>query len=58
MNYYIAVCSFSGAESVRKGEIIVINDKNTAEDLLKAGYIEPIEKTKTVIDENQQYREI
>ena len=55
MNYYIALCSFVGRASVRKGEIIVIKDKDTAEDLLKAGYVEPVEKA--AIDENQQYRE-
>ena len=56
---YIALCSFVGSiGSVRKREIIVINDKAIAEDLLKAGYIEPIDKTATVLDDNQQYRVI
>ena len=54
---YIALCSFVGRTgSVRRNEIIVINDKAIAEDLLNAGYIEPIDKTATVLDENQQYR--
>ena len=56
---YIALCSFVGSiGSVRKREIIVINDKAIAEDLLKAGYIEPIDKTVTVLKDDQQYRVI
>ena len=56
---YIALCSFVGSiGSVRKREIILINDKAIAEDLLKAGYIEPIDKTVTVLKDDQQYRVI
>ena len=56
---YIALASFVGCQgSVRKGEIIVINDKAIAEDLLKAGYIETIDKTATILNESQQYRVI
>ena len=56
---YIALCSFVGTcGSVRKREIIEIKDKALAEDLLNAGYIEPIDNTATVLDENQEYRVI
>ena len=44
---YKALVSFSGLISMRKGEINVINDKELVVDLIKAGYIEPIEKPKT-----------
>lgn len=56
---YIALASFVGTVgSVRKREIVVINDKAIAEDLMKAGYIAPIDNTTTVLDESQQYRVI
>lgn len=44
---YRALKGFSGLISMRKGEIKVINDKEIVVDLIKAGYIEPIEKPKT-----------
>ena len=44
---YKALVSFSGLVSMRKGEIKEINDKNIVTDLIRAGYIEPIEKPKT-----------
>lgn len=53
---YIALRSFSSSNSVAKGEIIEINDNNTAKDLLNAGYIELVENTDTIIDENKEYR--
>ena len=56
---YIALASFVGSMgSVRKNEIVVINDKAIAEDLMKAGYIEPIDKTVTVLKDDQEYRVI
>lgn len=56
---YIALTGFFGSiGNVRKNEIIVINDKAIAEDLMKAGYVEPIDNTATVLDKNQQYRVI
>ena len=55
---YIALTGFVGLASVRKGEIIVIKDNAVARDLLNAGYIEPIDKTATILDDNKQYREI
>lgn len=42
-----ALIGFSGLVSMRKGEIKEINDKNIVTDLIRAGYIEPIEKPKT-----------
>ena len=42
-----ALVSFSGLVSMRKDEIKEINDKNIVTDLIRAGYIEPIEKPKT-----------
>lgn len=53
---YIALTSFVGLASVRKGEIIAIKDNAVAKDLLNAGYIEPIDKTATILDDNKQYR--
>ena len=44
---YKALVGFSGLISMRKGEEREITDKYIAEDLLKAGYIEAIEKPKT-----------
>ena len=44
---YRALKGFSGLVSMRKGEIKEIKDKYIADDLLKAGYIEPVEKPKT-----------
>ena len=41
-----ALVSFSGLVSMRKDEIKEINDKNIVTDLIRAGYIEPIEKQK------------
>ena len=43
---YRAVKSFSGKESMRRGEIKAITDKNVVADLLRAGFIEEIKKTK------------
>lgn len=43
---YIAKVGFSGKVSMRKGEIKEISDKFIVNDLLKAGYIEPVEKPK------------
>ena len=37
---------FSGLVSMRKGEVKDIDDKNIVTDLIRAGYIEPIEKPK------------
>ena len=44
---YRALKSFSGLITMRKGEAKEIKDKHIVEDLLNAGYIEPIEKPKT-----------
>lgn len=54
---YIALRSFSGKMSVAKGEIIEIKDKAIIDDLTKAGYIELIDETATIIDKNKKYRE-
>lgn len=42
-----ALVGFCGLVSMRKDEIKDINDKNIVTDLIRAGYIEPIEKPKT-----------
>jgi len=44
---YKAKVGFSGRVSMSKGEVKEINDEYIVKDLLKAGYIEPIEKPKT-----------
>lgn len=44
---YRALIGFSGLVSMSKGEVKEIKDKYIADDLLKAGYIEPIEKPKS-----------
>ena len=44
---YRALIGFNGLVSMRKGEVKEIRDKNIVADLLRAGYIEPIEKPKT-----------
>lgn len=54
---YRALRSFSGSNSVAKDEIIEIKDEYIINDLLKAGYIEPIDDTMTIIDKNKKYRE-
>ena len=41
-----ALVSFSGLVSMSKGEVKEIRDKNIATDLLRAGYVEQIEKPK------------
>ena len=41
-----ALISFSGLVSMRKGEVKEIRDKNIVTDLLRAGYVEQIEKQK------------
>lgn len=43
---YKALICFSGKISMTKGQIKEIKDKNLIEDLLKAGYIEPLEEKK------------
>ena len=44
---YRALKGFSGLISMKNGEVKEIKDKYIVDDLLKAGYIEPIEKPKT-----------
>ena len=44
---YRALKGFSGLISMKKGDVKEINDKYIVDDLLKAKYIEPIEKPKT-----------
>lgn len=44
---YRALKGFSGLISMSKGEVREIKDKYIVDDLLKAKYIEPIEKPKT-----------
>ena len=44
---YKAKIGFSGLVSMSKGEVKEINDKFIVDDLLHAGYIEPIESKKT-----------
>lgn len=44
---YRAKVGFSGIVSMSKGEEREINDKYVVDDLLRAGYIEPVEKQKT-----------
>ena len=43
---YLALISFSGLVSMRKGEVKDIKDKEIAKDLLRAKYIEPLERKK------------
>ena len=43
---YKALISFGGAVSMRIGEVRDISDSTIAEDLLKAGYIEPVKGAK------------
>ena len=43
---YKALVGFSGAISMRVGEVMEIKDKNLVADLTKAGYIVPVEKPK------------
>lgn len=45
MNYKAKV-SFSGLVNMSKGEVKEINDKYIVDDLLRAGYIEPLESEK------------
>ena len=42
-----ALISFSGLVSMRKGEVKEIRDKNIVTDLLRAGYVEQMEKPKS-----------
>jgi hypothetical protein len=44
---YRALVSFSGLVSMSKGEVKEIRDKYIVTDLLRAGYIAPLEKPKT-----------
>lgn len=41
---YKALKSFSGAETMRRGEVKAITDKKVIADLLRAGYIEEVKK--------------
>ena len=43
---YKALVSFSGLVSMRKGEVKEIKDKEIVKDLLRAKYIEPLERKK------------
>ena len=43
---YKALVSFSGLVSMSKGEVKEIKDKDIVTDLLRACYIEPLEKPK------------
>lgn len=43
---YIALVSFCGTISMAEGEVRDIPDPSLAEDLLKAGYIKPVEEEK------------
>jgi hypothetical protein len=43
---YRALKSFSGLVSMRRGEVKKIKDKEIVKDLLRAGYIEPLERKK------------
>ena len=43
---YRALVSFSGLVSMRKNEVKDIRDKAIVTDLIRAGYVEPIEKQK------------
>ena len=43
---YKSLIGFSGLVSMSKGEVGEIKDKSLAADLIKAGYIEPVEKPK------------
>lgn len=42
---YLATVSFSGKISMSKGEVGEISDQTLVDDLMKAGYIIPYEKT-------------
>ena len=44
---YRALKGFSGLISMKKGEVKEIKDQYIVDDLLKAGYIEAVEKPKT-----------
>ena len=44
---YRALKGFSGLISMHKGDVKEIKDKYIVDDLLKAGYIEAVEKPKT-----------
>lgn len=44
---YRALKGFSGLISMHKGDVNEIKDKYIVDDLLKAGYIEAVEKPKT-----------
>jgi len=41
-----ALVGFSGLVSMRKNEVKNIRDKHIVTDLIRAGYVEPIEKPK------------
>lgn len=41
---YKALKSFSGAVSMRRGEVKAITDKTVVADLLRAGYIEEVKE--------------
>jgi len=43
---YRALISFSGLVSMAMGEVRDISDPSIVQDLLKAGYIEPVEEAK------------
>ena len=43
---YLALKSFAGLVSMRKGEVRELKDKEIIKDLLRAKYIEPLERKK------------
>lgn len=43
---YKATVSFSGKVSMRRDEVRDLNDKDLVNDLLKAGYIKPVDDNK------------
>lgn len=51
---YKAKVSFSGVISMDKGDLQDIPDKSIADDLLKAGYIQPADKPKATTNRRKK----
>lgn len=51
---YRALVSFSGLVSMRRGEVREIKDKNIVKDLLRAKYIEPLEKKENLLKRGKE----
>lgn len=57
MAAYKALVSFTGQVAMAKGQVRELTDKAVIDDLLRAGYIEPMEQPEQVEESEQEVKE-